>query len=59
MHQVTIKDRTPHSADIKTAPKNQQEKPTGKSHTDVKKKNSESVITISDNTTVSINYSKK
>ena len=59
MHQVTIKDRTtPHSADFITAPKTQQEKPTDESHFGVKKNNSESVPTISDDITVSINYPK-
>ena len=59
MHQVTIKDRTtPHSADFKTAPKTQQGKPADNSHFGVKKSNSESVPTISDDITVSINYPK-
>ena len=59
MHQVNIKDRSPNNAEIKTAPKNLQEKPIAISHTDLKEKKSESIITISDNITVSKNYSKR
>ena len=50
MHQVNIRDRSPNNAEIKTAPKNLQEKPIA---TDFKEKKSESIITISDNITVS------
>ena len=59
MHQVNIKDRSPNNAEIKTAPKNLQEKPIAISHTDLKEKKSESIITISDNITVSKSYSKR
>ena len=59
MHQVNIKDRSPNNAEIKTAPKNLQEKPIDISHTDLKEKKSESIITISDNITVSKSYSKR
>ena len=59
MHQVNIKDRSPNNAEIKTAPKNLQEKPIAISHTDLKEKKSESIITVSDDITVSKNYSKR
>ena len=59
MHQVNIKDRSPNNAEIKTAPKNLQEKPIAISHTDLKEKKSESIITVSDAITVSKNYSKR
>ena len=59
MHQVNIKDRSPNNAEIKTAPRNLQDKPIAISHTEIKQKKSESIITVSDDITVSKNYSKR
>ena len=44
MHQVNIKDRSPNNAEIKTAPRNLQDKPIAISHTEIKQKNAESFV---------------